>query len=302
MKALILLFMAMLAGPVLAKPDLSQTMGNTLARSGSESYSFERFDLAAADNQRHYRVYLAVPKQPAPAAGYPVMYMLDGNAALASLQESWLAEAENPPLLVMIGYDTELRIEPLARTFDYTPSPLTGEPFADESSQGRMAGGASQFLELIETRIKPQVNARHRVDRQQQTLWGHSYGGVFVLNCLFVRPDAFQRYVAVSPSLWWQSGLLLQVEKQLPLKARARVMILQGEQEGRAGKGREMPAARAQAMRAVGTDALAKMVARLAAYPHIEVDYQTLKGLGHGPMFAASIPLAMQFATEQGAP
>lgn len=303
MKILVLL-LALLPGWVHAKPDLSKTMGQTLALSGSSYDNFERFDLSSLDAQRHYRIYVAVPKRAAPAAGYPVMYMLDGNAALAALKDDWLGAVDkaNPPVLVMIGYDTDLRFDAVSRTYDYTPSPLTKKPFNDATSQGRMAGGADDFIKLIETGIKSRVEALHPIDKQQQTLWGHSYGGLFVLNTLFVSPELFQRYVAVSPSLWWQSGLILQVEKQLPVEAQARVLILHGEAQSNLPQGREMPVARAAAMRAVGSDALAQMVVRLAAHPGLKVEYKTLAGLGHGPMFSASIPRALQFATEQGSP
>ncbi len=163
----------------LARPDLSQKVGPTLADTGSAYYRFERFELDSTDGRRHYRIHLAVPKRAAPAEGYPALYLLDGNAVNAELREDWLAEMDErgPPLLVMIGYATELRFDVDARVYDYTPAPQPGQPLLEDEERRRPAGGAAQFLDLIEQRIKPHVTLHHPVDPQRQGLWGHSYGG-----------------------------------------------------------------------------------------------------------------------------
>src|SRR5690606_6559257 len=48
------------------------------------------------------------------------------------------------------------------------------------------------------------------IDESRQTLYGHSYGGLFVLHALRTQPGAFQRYVAASPSLWWNAPFVTQ--------------------------------------------------------------------------------------------
>ncbi len=291
----LLLLLSLLPWMAHAKPDLTRVMGETLAERGSDFYTFEHFDLPSADAQRHYRVYLAIPKQAAPTSGYPVLYMLDGNAALAALKDQWFSALPETPLLVMVGYAGERMINAPARTLDYTPAPQAGQPLV---FQGRMAGGASAFLQLIESRIKPTVEANYVLDKQRQSIWGHSFGGLFVLNTLFTKPQSFNRYIAASPSLWWQSGLILEIEKQLPADVQAQLLILHGELEGLAQKGREVPKARSTAMRAVGVDAVPKMLKRLAAFPGLQLGYKQLPGLGHGPMLPASIPWALKVATE----
>ncbi|WP_028240987.1 alpha/beta hydrolase [Stutzerimonas azotifigens] len=285
----------------LARPDLSQKVGPTLADTGSAYYRFERFELDSTDGRRHYRIHLAVPKRAAPAEGYPALYLLDGNAVNAELREDWLAEMDErgPPLLVMIGYATELRFDVDARVYDYTPAPQPGQPLLEDEERRRPAGGAAQFLDLIEQRIKPHVALHHPVDPQRQGLWGHSYGGAFVLNALFTRPQAFQTYVAAEPSLWWQSGLLLRTEKELPVDTAARLLILRGTGETRPRAADDMPSARARAMAAVPADAARRMAERLSTYPRMQVDYRELAGLGHGPMLSASLLPALRLITQE---
>lgn len=42
---------------------------------------------------------------------------------------------------------------------------------------------------------------------------GHSYGGLFTTWTAFTEPRLFDRYVAVSPSLWYDDGLVFEIEE-----------------------------------------------------------------------------------------
>ncbi|MBX9332605.1 prolyl oligopeptidase family serine peptidase, partial [Serratia marcescens] len=214
-----------LPGSVLARPDLERKIGTTVADSDSADYRFSDLRFTSADGQRHYRVRIAQPRQAPAPDGYPTVYFLDGNAVLMGLNPALLAKlaaAKRPPVLVMIGYDNDLRIDAAGRAYDYTP-PLP----AGLKQPPRGGGGADAFLQLIETRIKPAIAAKLAVDPQRQTLWGHSYGGLFVLHTLFTHPTAFQRYIAVEPSLWWGNGMILQEAQQMMARRPAPVARLQ---------------------------------------------------------------------------
>lgn len=50
------------AVPAFAQPDLSRTIGSTVADRPSASYVFSALRLDSADGQRHYRVRIATPK------------------------------------------------------------------------------------------------------------------------------------------------------------------------------------------------------------------------------------------------
>ncbi|QLF93206.1 alpha/beta hydrolase [Pseudomonas sp. ABC1] len=296
-----LLLLPMLA---LAQPDLSRPVGETIAERGSQYYRFERFTLDSADGLRHYRVDLAVPRKPAPPAGYPVAWLLDGNAALAELREDWLGELAtgDAPLLVMVGYDTELRFDVAARTYDYTPAPQ-GQvgPLLEDDVRHRPAGGAAVFRALLEHEIRPRVAARHALDSARQTIWGHSYGGLFVLDSLFGNPGDYRHYVAASPALWWHDGLLLDTERRYRERAGhppASLLILRGAVERAGGPSADprLLAARRQAQAAVPGDAAAQMARRLAKLPGLAVTYREYAGQGHGDMLPLSLHQALRLA------
>lgn len=304
----ILVVLLPISGAAVAKPDLSQPLGPTLADRGSPHYRFSRQELASADGLRHYRIWIAVPEQAAPGAGYPVLYLLDGNAALGALQESQLADLakRGPPVLVFIGYASDLRFDVTARAYDYTPPLPGGEPVIDDIARQRLGGGADVFLDLIEQRIKPLVQAQAPIDQTRQSLWGHSYGGLLTLHALFTRPASFQRYIAADPSLWWQGGFILQEARAFIARPQPFDLTLLT-----AGATRERPSAgnhedpqmraRREAIAALPANAAEQLAEHLAAAGHGSVRYKRYADLSHGPMLPASLGPALRLsAGEEG--
>lgn len=310
------LALAGLAVPAMAQPNLAQTVGPTVAEPSSAAasvYRFEQWELDAADGARRYRVQLAVPRRAAPAAGFPVLYMLDGNAAFAALTAEQLLALEQggtPPVIVAIGYATDLRFDTTARAYDYTP-PVPGPgPTVDSGAHDRPAGGADIFLALIEQQIKPAVRARVAVDPAQQSLWGHSYGGLFVLHTLLRQPATFQRYIAADPSFWWHDGFILQEERQAAAIAPGTcLLVLSGASATAAPAAAVMPAparpgidaAAAQRMRAarsaVPPETAREFVARQARRDGLHASWRVFEGASHGAMLGLSVDPALQVAS-----
>ncbi|BBI61027.1 hypothetical protein HSBAA_23330 [Vreelandella sulfidaeris] len=74
---------------------------------------------------------------------------------------------------------------------------------AENDFQQRPHGGADRFLSFIEGHLKPEINRRFAINTEQEAIFGHSLGGLFVLHALLTQPSSFDRYIAISPSLWW---------------------------------------------------------------------------------------------------
>lgn len=296
----IALALAGAAAPALAQPDPDQRIGATVADAPSPHYRFERFVVASADGQRRWRIHLGIPRQRAGRAGFGALYMLDGNAALMEFDPALLARLAQgrAPVLAFVGYDNALRIDRAARTRDYTPSAVD-----DGMGQGPRGGGAAAFADALIERIQPEVRRRVRIDRSREALWGHSLGGLFVLDLLYARGDAFAQWFAASPSLWWDRGRPLAGPERRFLQAApprpVRVAIMQGGRECEARPGRAAtPAeqARTAAHRAriatVPADAARRLAQRLQAKPGLRVCYREFATLGHGPMLRASLRAA----------
>lgn len=152
---------ALPGGAPLAQPDPEATMDRSLLQRQDLPYRFSAVDLDSVDGQRHYRLWLGRPLQAPPAAGYPVVWMLDGNAAVGALDASTLRRLADgdAPLLVAIGYRTPLRIDRAGRTFDYTPA-SPGQADQRDPLNGLPSGGADAFLDLLRDGMRPAVAAQ----------------------------------------------------------------------------------------------------------------------------------------------
>ncbi len=274
-----------------------QKVGSTVLDEPAQGYRFERFVIDSPDHARRWRVNLGVPTKAASVPA-PVLYMLDGNAAAMVFDQGMLSElaAGKAPVLVFIGYDNDLRIDSPSRTLDYTAWVDTAD---DENGVAQSSGGgAAAFYQVIAQRIKPEVQRRTRIDTTQQSLWGHSLGGLFVLSTLYTHPTAFQHYISASPSLWWSQGAPQGAMEQQFLDTYrgtpAQLTLMLGGDERSGNRGvRDLtnPRVVAHLRRIAGAtpDAAYQLSGRLAKVPGLQVSYREFAGLGHGPMLPASL-------------
>nr|WP_244563451.1 alpha/beta hydrolase-fold protein [Pantoea rodasii] len=100
-------------------------------------------------------------------------------------------------MLVVVGYQTALPFDVNARTYDYTPPDAEHGEAGYTFSRGRKGGGSTAFRSLLEQRIAPVAEKGLHINRQQRALWGHSYGGLFVLDS-YLHSAFFTRYYATS--------------------------------------------------------------------------------------------------------
>ncbi|MEN5108213.1 alpha/beta hydrolase [Pseudomonas sp. TWI672] len=278
------LALALAAPLALAQPQREQKMDTSLLQRQDLAYRFSHLDLDSADGQRHYRLWVGKPNRPAPAAGYPVLWMLDGNAALGALDSAQLGKlaAGQAPLLVAVGYQTEQRIERTGRTYDYTPA-IAGLAEQRDPLTHLPSGGVDAFLDLLTERMRPMVAGVAPIDPQRQTLWGHSYGGLAVLHALFTRPGAFSDYAAASPSLWWHDGAIVRQAQGLQQRLgnnRPTLLLMRGGDEPSSPRA----PVTGDAQRPAQTLAAALLKVR-----GLQVRFERFAGLGHGPMLAASL-------------
>lgn len=185
-----------------AQPDM-QPLGPNIADKGSGYYHFRVNDFQSADGARHYRVWTAIPNKAAPPSGYPVLYMLDGNAVMDRLPETLLKQLadHSPPVIVAIGYQTNLPFDLNGRAYDYTPAPgIDREGSENNPRFHRKTGGGPAFRQLLERHIAPQVEQGITINPERRGVWGHSYGGLFVLDS-WLSSSFFHIYYSASPSL-----------------------------------------------------------------------------------------------------
>ncbi|MDF7676721.1 alpha/beta hydrolase-fold protein [Neisseriaceae bacterium ESL0693] len=298
MKKIFIIFIALILPTLtMAAPDLTRTADFSILTTPHTGYRFQTLSFDSDDGQRHYRVYVGIPAKAAPATGFPVFYSLDGNALLEQLTPArlqWLYQQTDTPVIVLLGYANDLRLDTRLRSFDYTPpNPHTQHSSSDQ----RPLGGADAFLTLIQDQIQPAIGKLTDINPSQQTLYGHSYGGLFVLYTLFHQPQLFQHYVAADPSLWEQQGIILeearQWQQQPPLLAPTTLWLMKS--------GRESPPpaqplseerqkyllARQQSIRKLGSQATAQLNYDLSRHiPGLTTRYNVYAHDTHGSLLA----------------
>ncbi|NUF28639.1 alpha/beta hydrolase [Acinetobacter oleivorans] len=172
-----------------------------------------QFQIKSKNTGHDYLIQIYKPPVAPPQQGYPVLYILDGNATFPSAaniaQSIGAGSAKlglDPLMIVAVGYPQQKTFDVQKRAYDYTP-----KPSAEFQAQGKYKyGGADKFINFLNDELKPEIAKQFPVNSQQQSLYGHSFGGLLVLYHFFQKPDAFQRYFAASPSLWFDQGMLFQ--------------------------------------------------------------------------------------------
>lgn len=199
-----------------------------------------QFDLASKISGRTYRIFVYKPLLPPPASGYPVIFVTDGNGMfpLAAAQMALMGLAAKAAVVVGVGYPTDNFMRPMMLRYrDLTPvtedkSLFPTDPPLAEADQ---IGGSELFYRFITEELRPALSG-YPLDPKRQTLFGHSLGGLFVLGVMFKHPEAFNDYVASSPSIWWDNKSVLKDEAAFLVKAKAgphplRVLICVGAKE-----------------------------------------------------------------------
>lgn len=236
-----------------------------------------------------HRILRAVPKGNPPPQGWPVVYMLDGNAAFDFLTPELLEQAQGL-ILIGIGYDTDHQFARELRTLDFTAPDGPGDGIRpDPVHPGRMCGGAGLFLQRLMGPLRQAAEAGLAVDPAQRTLWGHSFGGLFTLYAALSKPRAFARFAPISPSIWWDEALIRRLAQNAPRLEDAPPMLMAlGDKEKRSGSDGPPPDGPAPATM--------QFMQELTQHPGFSPEVHILPGHVHIQTLAGSYPLLFAFA------
>ncbi|MBO9714592.1 alpha/beta hydrolase-fold protein [Sphingomonas sp.] len=243
------------------------------------------------DDGYPYQIFVSRPKAPAPAGGYPVLYVLDGNAMFAgfaetrrilSMEQSDLSKT----IIVGVGFKTDQPYD-VRRLLDFTGGP---PPAPWDASFSKVAnGGWDKFLDYLTGKLRTEVNRRYTINADRQALFGHSLGGLLAVHALFTRPGAFHAIIAASPSLFWHDREMQKEERAFVAALEAgridrvaRLMVVCGERE-------ETPLERWDA------EAFVKRMEPLSAHG-LRLRSEVYAGEGHITVPSRSVTSTLRFA------
>ncbi|MEM7582085.1 MAG: alpha/beta hydrolase-fold protein [Acidobacteriota bacterium] len=233
-------------------------------------------------NGHVYHLYIKPPRgYESRTERYSVLYVLDAETnfgAVSYIVQRLIKDRLIPETLVVgIAYDVSYRDFYRLRGRDLTPVP---------GSQGEYGEG-ERFRDFIETELFPWVAKHYRVKEDDRTLYGHSLGGLFGFYALLSRPGLFQRYVLLSPSLWWADKAIFQhLGKPTGAESPTRLYVATGEHEnGKHHGGQSM------------VDQHLEMVELLHKVPssQLRIQSEILKGETHRTIFGTGLTRGLRF-------
>lgn len=139
---------------------------------------------------------------------FPVLYMTDGDAHIqhTSATVQFLARNNRMPEMIVVG------VTNTDRTRDLTPTRVEQLP-GNPNVRFPTSGGADKFLKFFETELIPHIESKYRT-LPFRALAGHSLGGLFAVHAMTSKPELFNSYIAVSPSLQWDNFVMVDRAKE----------------------------------------------------------------------------------------
>jgi len=229
---------------------------------------------------------------------YPVVYLMDSQwdfPVVTGLYGYHYYDGFIPDMIIVgvtrggehANYDS-LRLR------DYSPTKVEQVAISPEiyglmslasSMPTPQSGGADQFLAFMKQELFPFIESNYKADGKNRTLMGSSGGGVLTLYTLLTQPDLFTGYVAASPHIPWDNGVLYKYEQEFAKKRLTnpvRVYMTIGDVE-------------------LTRPAFEKFSATLAArkYPSVQLRSKVLENTGHGGTKNETYARGLQYVFER---
>jgi uncharacterized protein len=154
--------------------------------------------------KRVLNIYLPEGYNQSDSTKYPVIYLLDGSANEDFIHIVGLVQFNNFEWINQIPKSIVVGIASVDRERDFT-FPTTSK---EQKIRFPTSGHSDKFISFIEKELQPFIELKYRANNDK-TIIGQSLGGLFAAEVLLKRPALFDKYIIVSPSLWWDNGSLL---------------------------------------------------------------------------------------------
>ena len=172
--------------------------------------SIEELESKILGENRILNIYLPEGYIPNDTTRYPVVYLLDGSAdedfihTVGLFQFNTFSWIDRVPKSIVIGIAT------VDRRRDFTfPSTIESE-----KKNFPTTGHSDKFISFLEEELKPFINNKYKTNSSAMLI-GQSLGGLLASEILLKRPEMFNKYLIISPSIWWDNGSLLNQSSQV---------------------------------------------------------------------------------------
>jgi hypothetical protein len=160
--------------------------------------------------KRILNIYLPEGYNQNDSTKYPIIYLLDGSADEDFIHIVGLVQFNSFEWIKQIPKSIVVGIATVDRRRDFTfPTTIPEDKKAYPTS-----GHSNKFIAFMEKELQPYIEKKYK-GSANKTIIGQSLGGLVATEILLKKPTLFNRYIIISPSLWWDNGSLLNQEIKL---------------------------------------------------------------------------------------
>lgn len=159
---------------------------------------------------RILNIYLPEGYNPDDAVKYPVIYLLDGSANEDFIHIAGLVQFNSFEWINQVPKSIVVGIATVDRKRDFTFSTTLEK----DKTRFPTTGHSDKFIAFIEKELQPFIDKKYKTT-SSKTIIGQSLGGLLGAEILLKKPSLFNKYVIVSPSIWWDNGSILNLDSQI---------------------------------------------------------------------------------------
>ncbi len=138
---------------------------------------------------------------------YPVVYLLDGSADEDFIHVVGLYQFNNFSWINRVPKSIIVGIANIDRKRDFTyPTSI-----AADQKRYPTAGKSENFIRFMEKELQPYIQNKFKTN-SSKTLIGQSLAGLLATEVFLKKPELFNEYIIISPSLWWDDASLLNID------------------------------------------------------------------------------------------
>jgi predicted alpha/beta superfamily hydrolase len=153
--------------------------------------------------ERSLKVILPDTYKPGSSEKYEVIYLTDGEWVAELFPFIYkFAKGENyvPPAIIVALPNTYIN-NANQRDRDFLPVHVESPA---------ISGGGDKFISFLKDELIPYIDKTYPTNGTN-SLYGHSYGGLFVMYALLTEPELFQTYYSTDPSMWWNNDFVIKL-------------------------------------------------------------------------------------------
>ena len=192
-------------------------------------------EITSKFNNQKYQIKISYPKSyfTNKEKKYPVLYVIDAETnfgGVSYIVQRLIKDKLIPEILVVgIAYNTDYKNFYKLRSRDLTP--IEDKDLRMGNKAVDPTGGAPKFSDFLEFELFPFIKEKYRIEKDDRAIYGHSYGGLYGSYALLDKPQLFNRYLLLGPSLWFKDKILVNqlTTKNLNLGRSTRLYMASGE-------------------------------------------------------------------------